>query len=148
MRFKSLVVGGVLAASLCLQASGQSQAPIDERAVLTVLNARWLGAYKTRDVQALNEILSERFVGVYSGGPLTKAELIARAADPNRVVSRVDFEDLQIHFKDDVAVVSATSVLEATQNQQAQTTTSRYVDVYVKEDGVWRAIAADVVRKD
>ncbi|HEY0626924.1 MAG TPA: nuclear transport factor 2 family protein [Allosphingosinicella sp.] len=129
--------------SLIAQSSSGSA---EDRTVLEQLNADWLKSYESKDAAALSRILSDSFVGVYGNRGLSKAAMIEGLRDPNRKVKKIEWEDLQIYVNGDTAVVTAVSTLTAVQNGAETVGRSRYADIYVREDGRWRAIAAHVVR--
>jgi ketosteroid isomerase-like protein len=127
-------------------AQASATASVDTTA-LEALNRDWLTAYKTRDVAALDRVLADDFQGIYPGGSvLTKADVLKLAANPERAVSSIAWENLQIKVFGDVALVTAQVRMAGTNAGKPFTGANDYADVYVKRSGTWRAISAHVVR--
>jgi ketosteroid isomerase-like protein len=109
------------------------------------LNSRWLMSYKRRDRETLDFILSDDFIGNYFGHARTKTEIIAFAMDPGRTVKEITWRDLQIRSNGAIAVVSGISTVRAQQGSAPETvSSSRYIDIYERRAGRWRAVAAHV----
>jgi ketosteroid isomerase-like protein len=119
----------------------------EDRRALEALNAAWLNAHVSHDVDVLGSILADDFVGIYGGGARrTKADVLARAADHSRQVLSVRFENLQIEIFGDLGVVSARSILTL-RNATGAVVESRndYADIYVRRAGRWWVVSAHVV---
>jgi ketosteroid isomerase-like protein len=143
----------IVAIALALAVAGAQEHPVPspteqvaiDRHALEALNAAWLNSYVTRDIATLSDILADDFVGIYSGRPRTKADLIAGLSGPRRILS-VRAENLAVQVFGDTAMVTARSVLQARDGEQVTESRNDYADIYVRRSGRWRAVAAHVVR--
>ena len=141
----ALIALSLILATLAWPARAQSE--VEDRRALEALNAAWLNSYVTRDVAALGTILADEFVATYSGGVRrTRAEMLERLATGGSTVLSVQIENLSIQIVNDVAVVTARSVLQVQGENGPTTSRNDYADIYVRRAGSWRAIAAHVVR--
>jgi hypothetical protein len=114
---------------------------------LRALNARFIHNYITRDVASHDAITHAQFVCLNSTGRyIEKAaylEYWATAFAPD-VVIYWDTRDERISVFGDAALVRATNKHILRQNGQDVTGMTAYTDTYVRENGVWLCIQAQL----
>lgn len=141
----ALAPSGAVARSPAAQAASTPASP-ETVAALEKLNSEWLTAYKTRDGATLERILADDFEAFYPGGRvLKKADVLEVATNPARTVSEIAWNDLKVAVFGDVAVVRARSRMSGKTAKGDFASQNDYADIYVRRDGVWRAVSAHVV---
>jgi ketosteroid isomerase-like protein len=114
---------------------------------LESLNRQWLMAYKTKDLKALDSILSDDFVSVRADGlTSTKAELLKTVARTDRFVSDVTWSNLKINVWGNTAMVTARSNVSGSDKGEPFSISNEYADFYVRSKAGWRAVGAHVIR--
>ena len=111
----------------------------DDAKVLRLDNT-WNEAYMRRDRGPLAKILADDFTGLTaSGEPITKALLIG--GDPGTgIVKSVSFNEQEVRVFGDTAISRGRLRLEVNDLRIDQ----RFLRVFAKRDGVWRAVAVSV----
>jgi len=125
----------LLALSLAACASSSRTATTE----LTAIEHRWVEALRTHDKATLDDLLAEGFLdSTFRGATRTKAEVLAgpAAGGPYRSV-RLD--DLAVRDYGSTAVVTGVNVLQGPAGDTARV---RFLDVFVRQRGRWRAVAA------
>lgn len=118
-----------------------------EIAALEKLNDRWLSAYRTKDVAALDEILADDFRSVQADGRVsTKTDLLKNVSRVDRVVTKISWENLRVTVWGDTAMVTARSFSVGMDKGQEFSTSNEYADIYVRTKRGWRAVGAHVIR--
>ena len=111
--------------------------------VLERLNEAYVNAFMNADVEWYRAHLAEDFVCIESDGSLlNKSQFLLNTAEGP------DVEDYRLHDVDvriygSVALVQATGSWTGKDNAKG---ISRYTDVYVKFDGRWKTVAAQITR--
>src|SRR4051812_17403254 len=107
------------------------------------LNEEYVRASLAGDVAWYDARLAEDFVCIDSAGSvLDKAAFLNQpAAGSDLAESRLD--DVDVHFYGDVALVRALGVGTPRSGPPG---TSRYVDVYVRTNGEWKVVSAQITR--
>ncbi len=124
----------------CASLIAQSHAApaADDRATILALEQRWMDASVHRDRKTLDRILADDFLDTsYKGQLRTKADHLAAP-----VVSNVTekLEDVKVRFYGDTAIVTGRNVVTA--NDHSFAANIRFTDVFVKQSGMWQAVAA------
>jgi len=111
----------------------------DEAEILR-LDSAWNEAYVRRDRAPLAQILADDFSGLTpSGEPVTKALLMG--GDPGTgVVKLVSFSEQDVRVFGDAAISRGRLKLEIDDLRVDQ----RFLRVFAKRDGIWRAVAVSV----
>ena len=116
-------------------------------AELSALNARFIHNYITRDVASHDAITHSRFTLVNSSGLYWGKEQYlddwTTAFDPN-VVVYFDVRDERIDMFGNAALVRATTKHTIRRDGQDETGMTVYTDTYVRENGVWLCIQAQL----
>lgn len=125
---------------VCTTLPTQSQAAPapGDRAAILALEQRWIEATGHRDLKTLDRILADDFQDTsYKGQLRTKADHLTAP-----VISNVTekLEDVKIRFYGDTAIVTGRNVVTA--NDHSFTANIRFIDVFVKQNDAWQAVAA------
>lgn len=114
---------------------------------LRLLNARFIHNYITRDVASHDALTHPQFVCLSSTGKyIGKAAYLdywATAFDPD-VVIYWDTRDERISVFGDTALVRATNKHVVRRNGRDETGMTAYTDTYIRENGRWRCIQAQL----
>jgi uncharacterized protein (TIGR02246 family) len=127
---------------LVLAASPPPGSSAQEEQAVREAEARWVEALDTRNAAALRSLLDENFVDItWKGEVRNRAAAIAAVEAPNRPSMKQTLQDMRIRFAaPDVAVVTGLNVV--TGKAPDFTARVRFTDVFVKRDGVWKALSA------
>lgn len=116
-------------------------------AELSDLNARFIHNYVTCDVASHDAITHPRFISINSSGRYWgKAQYLdwwATAFHPD-VIVYWDVRDERIDVFGDVALVRATNKHTVRRDGQEVTGITTYTDTYLREDGRWLCIQAQL----
>jgi ketosteroid isomerase-like protein len=109
----------------------------DEAEILR-LDSAWNEAYVRRNREPLAQILADDFTGLTaSGEPITKAILMI---NPPGVVKSVSFTEQDVRVFGDTAISRGRLTLEGVDRRVDQ----RFLRVFARRDGTWRAVAVSV----
>lgn len=112
---------------------------------LTELNEQYVDSVMKADVDWYQRHLAEDFVCIESDGSmLDKTQFLRQTADGPGVRS-YRLEDARIRIYGDVALVHG---LGSFTRRDGTTGTSRYTDVYAKDNGIWKAISAQITHSE
>lgn len=111
--------------------------------ILQSLNSDYIASVQNGDMRRFDEILAEDF---YCSNP--DGTLIDRAAFLTQTARPVTIRDLRAHDVlirrfGDVAIIHARTTYTLANGDQGS---GRYTDVWVRQEGMWRAISAHVTR--
>jgi ketosteroid isomerase-like protein len=114
---------------------------------LKTLNARFIHNFVTNDVGSHDAMLHPRFISMTpSGARVSRQDYLRRWAtgfDPG-VIVYWDVRDELITIFDDVALVRATNKATIRQGGTERTGMSTYTDTYLRENGEWKCIQAQI----
>jgi hypothetical protein len=114
-----------------------------DKATLERLNQEYVDAFMNADVEWYRKHLAEDFVCIESDGSvLNKSEFLTNTAKVPDVVE-YKLEQVEVRIYEPVALVLATGVWNTSDGTRG---ISRYIDVYVKTDGEWRTVSAQITR--
>ena len=137
----------VLLLAILLVRTTATLAQQDDLAVLRQINARFIHNDVTNDVPSHDRILHEKFVCITSRGAWVNREDYLRAwatgFDPE-VVTYWDYRDEKITLIGSIALVRSVNKYTLVRNGEETTGMSQYTDTYVKENGVWKCIQAQI----
>ena len=106
---------------------------------LLTLEQRWLAAAMQRDATTLQAILTDDFVDVtYQGGLRDKADHLQSSLAPSK--PKQTLGELKVRIYGDTGVVTGLNTIVA--DDGSFTARVRFTDVFVKQQGVWRAVSA------
>lgn len=114
-----------------------------EKTTLEQLNQQYVAAFMNADVEWYREHLADDFVCIESDGSvLNKNQFLLNTA------KGPDVDDYMLH-EVDVRIYGGVALVQATGSWTGKDKSkgiSRYTDVYVKSDNVWKAISAQITR--
>jgi ketosteroid isomerase-like protein len=117
-----------------------SNAAADE---LKKIENDWVDAQKTKNTEKLEEILADSWVGLDSNGKtMDKAKAIALLKSPSYSMDNVEMGPMKVRFFGNTAIVTGSDTEKS--KEDGKDTSGKYVwtDVYVKQDGKWKAVAS------
>src|SRR5918998_2156661 len=115
----------------------------DDRAELAQLQQDWMRAVQERDMDRLEEIVSDgfRFTAIHlNPEPMTRLQWIAAAREGYTIVSFA-YEEMGIDVFGDTAVVHSRYSQVASFQQTNLSNVFRLTDVWSRIDGRWQVVA-------
>jgi len=115
---------------------------------LIKLEEEWHNAYMRRDATPLERILADEYIAVGGGGgSVNKAQTIEGLKNDRATYEYSTPYDMDFRFYGDtVVVVGRTKEKGKAQNGTEFSVEYRWTDVFVKREGRWQCVAAQVVR--
>ena len=114
-----------------------------DRTTLEQLNAEYVRAFMSSDVNWYEEHLVDDFVGIESDGSiLNKSQFLSKTAEGPDVADYV-LQKVNVRIYGGVALVQATGLW--TKGDQSSGV-SHYIQVYVRTGAGWKAVSAQVTR--
>jgi ketosteroid isomerase-like protein len=107
------------------------------------LNQEYVQASLAGDVEWFQAHLADDFVCIESDGSLLDKAAFLRMTAQGSDLAEYRLEDVAIRIYGDVALVRATGSWTAKDGTPGM---SRYVDIYVRANGDWRAVSAQITR--
>ena len=131
-------VAWVLVAGLVLGVSAGCVDSNDEEFLREFKTEMWPRAYRTQDVELLNQMLHESFVVITDTGDISTKQgeldwIAANAWDPGEFEYRIERLDI---YDGNTAIISGQGV--------AEEYSYRSSNVLIKEDGRWQAVSSHV----
>jgi ketosteroid isomerase-like protein len=116
---------------------------VSDKTILMQLNQSYVDAFMNSDVEWYREHLTDDFEVIESDGSVfNKAEFLSNIAnEPD--VTEYQLEEVRVRIEGAVALVRATGLWIGRNGCQGL---SRYTDVYLKTEGGWKAVAAQITR--
>jgi len=94
------------------------------------------------DLTTYDRIVADDYVVVdATGKKITKAEVLASYRDGSRKYTNLEIYDVESRIYGDTAIVTARTKGMRRENGQDIVNDVRYMRVYVRRDGKWRAVA-------
>jgi ketosteroid isomerase-like protein len=128
---------------ICRELTWTLEGRMSREDTLRELNEQYIRATLAGDVEWYRRHLAEEFVCIESdGGVLDKAAFLRMTAKGSDLADyRLD--EVDVRFYGDVALVRATG---SWTTKSGTPGLSRYVDVYAKSGGDWKAVSAQITR--
>jgi ketosteroid isomerase-like protein len=105
------------------------------------LERQLVEAIGKKDLATYDRIVADDYVVVdASGKDITKAEIMASYRDGTRGYTNLEIYDVRTHVFGDTAVVSARTKGLRRENGKDVVNDNRYVRVFARRDGRWRAV--------
>ena len=138
----TLVTKVVAASLIAVPIAGvASAAPRSDVEVIRELNAGYVRAFLNSDADWYDRHLTQDFVCILTtGATVDRATFLENARKPHTTVS-YDLSEVTIRVHGDAALVSALGTWSRKDGTGGRT---RYVDVWVRENGVWKAVSAQL----
>jgi ketosteroid isomerase-like protein len=115
----------------------------DDRAELAQLQEDWMRAVQERDMDRLEEIVSDgfRFTAIHlNPEPMSRDQWMAAAREGYTIVSFA-YERMDIDVFGDTAIVHARYSQVASYHHTSLSNVFRLTDVWSRQDGRWRVVA-------
>ncbi len=116
----------------------------DDLSVLRQLNEHYVRAFRESDVAWYDAHLADDYVAVYGNGAFhDRASALSDFAKPTfrEHLKSFPVDRVRIRRFDDVALIHAENAFEFKDGRRA---ISRYTDIWVKQNGQWRCVAAHI----
>ncbi|MFN2509134.1 MAG: nuclear transport factor 2 family protein [Chthoniobacterales bacterium] len=112
---------------------------------LRKIEEQWAAAYVKRDSSFADRITTADFSLVEpDGSKVSKAEYVKSIASGPTVFTEFKIEEMGVRTYGDTAVVVATASVKAKSGEKDLSGRYCFTDVFVKEKGEWKAVAAHV----
>ena len=112
----------------------------DEQAIRE-LNAGYVRAFMNSDADWYDRHLTADFMCILTSGTVVdRATFLANAGKPHTTLT-YDLSELGIRVHGDVALVTALGTWTRKDGSSGRT---RYIDVWVRKDGAWKAVSAQL----
>ena len=135
------------AALLAAAAPADAQSAPSTRETLIELERSWNDAVYSGDVDVIDRLLADEFLGTYDDGSRgDKAREIDLVANFNQAVISAVQDDFRVAIYGDTAVVWFTLHLVGLRQGQEAELTLRYTDVWIRRDGRWQCVSAHSTR--
>ena len=152
---KLFLIIGLAMAALCACHRGAQNSPIGapgneasdgiEKEKIMQLERDWGDALAKRDLVALDHILGDdHSVITKDGSVLTKAQELAKHGESTDEL--FDFEPMKVRVFGDTAVVTGGHREKSQYNGRDTSGHYRWMDVFVKRNGRWQAVASELTR--
>lgn len=129
----------LLVAAICTISGNAQSSPANDRQELLTLEQSWLDAIQHRDLKFLDALLDDAFVDTPPDGHLRSKQDVLKTPVAQNVESE-KLQDLSVRLHGDVAVVTGVNVV--TGREHSYVATVHFTDVFQKQAGKWKAIAA------
>lgn len=119
----------------------------NDRGELSKLNAMFIRNFVTEDVASHERIIHPDFICIESTGAVIGRDEYMKAWAHGYTDSQYktfDYEDEQIRIFGDVALVRAKTVYTKEENGKIIRGNSVYTDTYLKENGEWKCVQAQI----
>ena len=135
------------AALLAAAAPADAQSAQSTRETLIELERSWNDAVYSGDVDVIDRLLADEFLGTYDDGSRgDKAREMDLVANFNQAVISAVQDDFRVAIYGDTAVVWFTLHLVGLRQGQEAELTLRYTDVWIRRDGRWQCVSAHSTR--
>lgn len=137
------------AAMLLSALQGAGQSGDDDRAVLQKLNATFIHNFVTNDVASHSRIIHPSFVHISSNGKITgRKEYLEEWAHGFDGFIYWDYRNESISIVGNTAMVRSQNKYILVKDGRQISGISMYTDTYVKENGQWTCIQAQLLRPE
>lgn len=114
-----------------------------DQQTLERLNQEYVDAFMKADVEWYREHLADDFVVIESDGSVLNKEQFLRNTVRGPDVSDYKLHEVDIRIYGNTALVRATGVWTREDGKMGM---SRYIDVYVRQNGRWKTVSAQITR--
>jgi hypothetical protein len=131
----------------CFAQTSKSDDRAEDRAALSKLNAQFIKNFINHDTIAHNKIIHNDFICIENNGEVANRKKYMKnwSSDyPSGNFTSFSYKDEFIRFFGDVALVRSQSVYTKIKNGKTITGNSVYTDTYIKENGRWWCVQAQI----
>ena len=120
----------------------------DAKRQVEALEEQWRTAQLAGDVDAMDKLLSDDYIGISMSGQVnTKSQQLERARSHKLVLTRLDLGDMQIKLVGSIAIVTSRAQVEGTNDGVPVQGTFRYTRVYQRlPSGNWKITSFEATR--
>jgi ketosteroid isomerase-like protein len=141
MKAAACAMVGLLILSSAPLAQQKASSASDE-AALRALEDKWAAALLNADANALASILADTWVVTYVDGKVdNKAGELAALRAGTLKVSAYKNDDVRVFLYGDAAVATGRASMKGVANGKAIDMVMRWTDVFVRQNGQWKAVA-------
>jgi len=109
----------------------------------TKIEEQWSQAEVKRDIGTLDQLLADDCDVLNSRGEqLDKKQLLQHIKDPDRIFTELHSDSIRVRIYGNVAVTTDYTTSRGVVNGKPFGGVSRFVRIFVKEQGRWRAVLA------
>ena len=113
-----------------------------EKELKQIENA-WTDAQKTRNVDALRDILADDWVGLGWDGEMSdKAKALSDLKSPGNSLNNIEMGPMKVRIFGNTAVVTGSNTEKSMEHGKDSSGRYIWTDVFVKQKGTWRAVAS------
>lgn len=150
---KLFVIAALIFAAVSFAASQATEQKLSAKNLkikqeLIKLEEEWHNAYVKRDATPLERILADEYIAVGgSGRSIGKAQTVEGLTNDTATYEYSTPYDMDFRFYDDTVVVIGRTKEKGKNKDSAEFTVEyRWTDVFVKRDGRWQCVAAQIAR--
>ncbi|MCB0647750.1 MAG: nuclear transport factor 2 family protein [Saprospiraceae bacterium] len=147
MKYLKLLAVAALFVSGCQMNNGTIKLTMEDKEILSELNSQFILNYITQNAVAHSEIIHSDFVCIENSGRIIGRKVYLKNWETDYQNSGVDtfyHTDEDIRIFGDMALVRSKSVYSLERNGERYTGASIYTDTYIREDGKWRCVQAQM----
>jgi hypothetical protein len=142
MKIAARVCFALLATALLLPAQDHRALSPDESLIMTLEKA-WNVAEETKDIRALDQLLSSTLVYTdYDGSFMNKEQFLASVKSVTPDSDQITNENVSVKMYSGSAIVTGIYHEKGTQKGKAISRRGRFTDSWVKENGTWLCVAS------
>lgn len=114
----------------------------DDEKGLKELEVQWSQAYRERNTQLLERILSNDFVSANAYGRVFNKKEFVDEIKSNASTESIDSADIKARIYGDTAIVTGIQLFKVKAENESRTDLVRFTHVYAKQQGRWQVVAA------
>lgn len=130
-------------------AAGQGDSDAATIKEITELDKKWVEAAAKHDTAYLDQLMTDDFFecSAGSGGEISnKQQLFKKVKSPVRKIKTLTVDQIRVHVYGDTAILTDRTNFIGTIGGHDMNAHFRVLRVFVKQDGRWRAAAAELCR--
>lgn len=144
MTTRHTLLAAILVLAVGLALFGCSRGPADEasdvEAALAALEREWVNAIVAGDTATIDRLLADDFVGTTNDRRYVKADAITDVRTGTHEALTID--DINIRVYGDAAVVEIDQTEKSRHGDEDFSGSYLFTNVWVRQDGQWRAVAS------
>jgi ketosteroid isomerase-like protein len=147
--FACALAAAVVAGCILARADGPHPKRNDQyKHQVEKLEQAWRDAQFNADVEAMDKLLSDDYVGItMSGQVVTKLQQLDRMRKRNMVLSKMELDDVKVKLIGSTAVVTSRAEVDGTNDGNPIHGTYRYTRVYTRlPSGAWKITNFEATR--
>jgi hypothetical protein len=114
-----------------------------DKAILEQLNQEYVTAFMDANVDWYREHLADDFICIESDGSLVHKQKFLANVAKGPDVADYKLEQVDVRLYGSAGLVQATGLWTSADGSKGM---SRYIDVYIKREGEWKTVSAQITR--